>query len=82
MALKTLRTTLLGIATVALVAGQLVYTDTTEARGFGGARGYARTSVNVNRGFDRNVQTSRNPIFPHAQAPEFLSEPTFVGHSR
>ena len=28
------------------------------------------------------LQTSRNPIFPHAQAPEFLSEPTFVGHSR
>jgi hypothetical protein len=57
MALKTLRTTLLGIAATALVVGQLMYTDTAEARG---ARGYARTNVNVNRGFDRNVNVNRN----------------------
>ena len=57
MALKTLRTTLLGIATAALVVGQMVYPVTVEARG---ARGYARTNVNVNRNFDRNVNVNRN----------------------
>jgi hypothetical protein len=56
MALKNPRPALLGIA-AALVAGQLMYTDTAEARG---ARGYARTNVNVNRGFDRNVNANRN----------------------
>jgi hypothetical protein len=58
MALKTLRTTLLGIATAALVAGPLVYTDTADARG--GARGYARSSVNVNRNINRNVNRNIN----------------------
>jgi len=52
MAFKTLRTTLLGVAATALVAGPLLYTDTAEARG---ARGYARSSVNVNRNINRNI---------------------------
>ena len=60
MARKTLRTTLLGIAATALVVVQLMYTDTAEARG---ARGYARTNVNVNRGFDRNVNRNVNRNF-------------------
>jgi hypothetical protein len=52
MARKNLRPALLGIA-AALVAGQLMYTDTADARG---ARGYARTNVNVNR----NVNVDRH----------------------
>lgn len=56
MARKTLHSTLL-IITGAMVAGQLVYTDAAEARGF---RGYARTNVNVNRNFDRNINVNRN----------------------
>lgn len=52
MAFKTLRNALLGIATTALVAGPLLYTDSAEARG---ARGYARSSVNVNRNINRNI---------------------------
>ena len=57
MAHKILRTTLLATAATALVAGQLIYTDTAEARG---ARGYARTNVSVNRGVHRNVNVNRN----------------------
>lgn len=58
MASKTLRPLLLGIATVALVAGPLLYTDTAEARG---ARGYARTNVNVKRNVSsRDVNVNRN----------------------
>lgn len=61
MALNILRTTLLGIAATALVAGQLLYTGTADARGY---RGYARTNVGVNRGvnrdFDRNINRNVN----------------------
>lgn len=57
MALETLRTTLLGIAATALVAGQLMYTDTADARGY---RGHARTNVNVNRGVNRNINRNVN----------------------
>jgi len=55
MQFKTLHMTLLGIATVALVAGELLYMDAAEARG---ARAYART--NVNRGLDRGIDVNRD----------------------
>jgi hypothetical protein len=61
MALKILRTALLGITAGTLVVGQLMYSSTADARGY---RGHARTNVNVNRGasrsFDRNVNVNRN----------------------
>ena len=57
MALKILRTTLLGITAGVLVVGPLLYNSTADARGY---RGHARTNVNVNRGANRNINRNVN----------------------